>query len=357
MEKYHSAATSLIAAARACADTKGITLSGEAEVQYLYTPDRPRQVIFAADKDGASGWFAYWQDPRVRRNVSGTQYLRSCLKESETVTAPASSEPRLAVPELVDGEEFDRHNGWLLTKGLPADASANALRIPGNTEIAEAVTLVICLNKAIRAPQLPEHLKDFEEQGSAYGQMVTQLGTWERLAGDGEHRRGKERLFPKGLDDLPFDESLERLHATYGSRGVAREPKLAHGMFCASALFFSPTPNDQRLWLNPFHCGHVGLKNELYDLGIMAWDAVLTDRLTTFEVMQDSIRSWQGAAKHRAVALGCAEARFDEVFVAAMIERCLGTLLADLGATGRPAHEIAGQAKAVRGVLNWLLRQ
>ncbi len=314
------------------------------EVRDYYVKDSPRIAIIKGMHDGLPSLFVRWNDERPRRAVAAHKYCQDMLTKSSI----------LAIPKLRQGVDFDDKSGWAIIEPLPQ--GAQKIERAGTTEaisqwVGWAVEIARCFYQNAAFP------RSLVKPESAQAAIMMRLTFWITKLGTGEGIRmaaGQEKLFPGGLDDILYSQACEQIHRVFGPGGLASNTTFGHGHLLPGHLY--QVPGEERVWLSPFDLGHMDWKLPGWDWSMMAWANVLMNRNNSVLMMLADLDIWMRAARPHCRAFGLTEKSMMEVMRAAILERCLGTLIADLGATGDSSPETIQHRDRVMSVLkNYLL--
>ena len=315
------------------------------EVRDYYTNDSPRLAIIKGMYDGQPSLFVRWNDERPRRAVAAHQFCDAALIHS----------PILVIPKLRKGVDFDDKSGWSIIEPLPQGAQ-KIERARTSAAISEQVSWAVEVARCFNPNA--DFSKSLAKPESAEVSIMTRLAFWITKLGTGEGIRsaaGQDKLFPGGLDDILYSEACQQIHRVFGPGGLAPNTTFGHGHLLPGHLY--QVPSEKLVWLSPFDLGHMDWKLPGWDWSMMTWASTLMNRDNTALMMLADLDLWMTAARPYYRELGWTEKNMVQVMMAALLERCLGTLIADLGATGDCSEATLKHRDRIMEVLkNLLLR-
>ena len=321
--------------AKEVAEERKITLG---EILYSPAPNHGedfRNVIFDATWNNQPAVLKMYDDHRL---IHESESLVSFHKRNTCAT--------LTAPKLFDSGIIDHRRGWVLMERMPNDSQRFSVPMSDNDR---EKFLDIFVDYRTHFPTTPDRpLNAIEQLSSAEFQKLRLHRWYERAAlADVERKR-------KGQPEtLPVSELLPLYYSAMNivSTGFANRPMIwCHGHFKPQEVFII----NGRPYITDF--GHMSMFPEGYELGFIIWADYLTTPSRTVLAAEwiAGLESWIEAMITMAKKLHYQEP--EQLVRASVVERLLGTILADVCAREFPLGEIKNRLVMLMPALEKLVR-
>lgn len=301
-----------------------------------YSPDKIRNVIFTGTYKKHPAVLKVYDDPRITDEPVSLETFNKNNKSKILIA------PRLYTYQIVSPQK-----GWLIMEKLPE--GGNLFRSPLDfNERAKFLELFLEYRKNF--PSEPTRPLTLAEHLSAQEFHIFRINRWFQLAYNKE-----EELVMKGgrriLDTKKFLPPYERGLAVIRKEFKHRKMIWCHGHFKPNEIYKSPNKNQYFL----IDFAHTKMYPEGYELAFMIWSDYLipADWTIDYKKWKQGVCSWLANLKPLGQKLKIKN--FPPLLKAAMVERILGTVLADVCATNRPRKEKVGRVSLLSKLLQELV--
>ena len=232
----------------------------------------------------------------------------------------------LTAPQLYDYKIISKHQGWLIMEKLPA------------------------LGKFFKPPLTPQKRKEFLKIFLEYKKYFPQrphrkLHPYEKLSADKFNLKKLNHWLKlsKIKSIKNYQASLNLINKEFSKRKM----QWVHGHFKPQEIYY--TPKLKKYYLTDF--AHVKKYPEGYELAFIIW----ADQLMTDPKNHRGVYTWIKELKPIAHKLKIKN--FDSLIKASLVERILGTIIADIGATNKSQTQKDKLAKPLYQLLEKLLAE
>lgn len=302
---------------------------------YYYTEDKIRSLVFSGQYQNKPAVLKIYDDPRLTDEPLALQSFNE-TNESEILKAP-----KLYAHELISPKK-----GWLIMEQLPE----NSRPFQRPLKPAERpLFLELFLEYRRNFPKEPHRSLTLLENLPDHLFHIFRINRWFQLANDKEAELmaagEKPVLDPKNFLPL-YQKALEKISQEFSHRKMI----WSHGHFNPAEVF--KHPNKNAYYLTDFM--HTKMYPEGYELGLIIWsDWIMNAWQISYAKWRKGIDQWLNQMGKVAEELKINE--FFPLIQVSLIERCLGTILADICATDRPQQEKMKHLALVYKFLNELL--
>ncbi|HCM67611.1 MAG TPA: hypothetical protein DIS62_01235 [Candidatus Kerfeldbacteria bacterium] len=286
-----------------------------------YASGMVRNVIFAGIFRGIRAVLKIYNDPRTTDEPLALRTFNQNNK-SELLKAPPLYAYEVTTP----------FSGWLIMEHLPLGGKFFHSPITA----AERRTFLSVYEEYRRNfPMKPTRSLHLAEYLPAHEYHAYRISRWLQLANDAEERRppNKRRLDMKRF--LPrYEQGMRIIRNEFSKRSMM----WCHGHFKPKEIY--TVRDGSKFYLTDF--AHAKMYPEGYEFAFMIWaDHLLSGTWKQpYKQWKKGIDAW--IKDTRPVARRFNVRRFDALMRASLIERIIGTLLADLCASERPEEERVG---------------
>jgi len=285
-----------------------------------YTPDNVRNIIFSGTYQGKPAVLKVYDDPRTTDEpISQKNFIQN--NKSKILTAP----------QLYAYDTVSPKKGWLIMEKLPENGQF--FKSPMNNENRQRF-LQIYLEYRKNFPLTPTRKLSLAEQLPAHEYHLFRISRWFQLANDREAaqvKSGKPKLL-KPAEFIPrYQAGLAVIRKVFSTRKMI----WCHGHFKPKEIYRVNGTN--KYYLTDF--AHTKMYPEGYEFGFMVWSDHLlgADWQMDYPAWKKGIWSWQTDFEPIAQTLQIQD--FPTLAKASLVERVLGTILADVCAADRPEQE------------------
>lgn len=322
--------------AKEVAQETGFSLEGGIYRDY-YSADHARGAIYEGEYKSKSAVLKLWDDPR------GTD---------EPVALEAfhkSNESKLIVaPELYKYEILSPNRGWMIVEKLPENGSFMPVPIidqEGKNEFAK-----LYLEYRKNFPTEPHRTLVLAENLSPSEFHTYRILQWFRLANDKELARelAKEAKALSPEEFVPrYQKALQVIRDEFADRKMI----WCHSHFKPSEVY--KVNDENKYYLIDF--AHTSLKPEGYEPAFVIWGNHIVDGDWTqdYKEWRKQIEEWLNAFSSIKDELEWND--FDNLMRASLLERCLGTILADITASDRSYDEKTKRVELIYKLIDDLL--
>lgn len=300
-----------------------------------YNRDYIRSAVYAGAWEGKPAVLKLYDDTRLTNEPLALETFNR-NNQSNVLRAPAVYRFSVETPK----------RGWFIMERLPEGGSffQSPLSKP---EKATFVQLYVEYRKLF--PTLPTRPLTLAEHLPAVEYHRTRIAQWLRLANDKEEERamkGQSPLLPPAEFLSRYLKALAAITKEFSTRRMV----WCHGHFKPNELYGT---QDERYYLMNF--AHTKMFPEGYEVAFIVWADCLMigDWKVPYERWRQDIEEWKMLFEAQKEALGIK--RFDDLWRASLLERCIGTILADFTASDLPREEQEARISYVYRLLDELL--
>ncbi|MDA3840528.1 MAG: phosphotransferase [Patescibacteria group bacterium] len=281
-----------------------------------YEENNLRNLIYSGIYKGKPAILKYYADPRITDEPISLSSFLLCNK-SKILTAP----------KLYKKEIVSPHEGWFISEMIPRGFDCFK-RLSNREDRKEFLNIYLEYRNNFPKKQTRKLL--LVEKLSADNFHIFRINRWLELAQNVEARRqieNKKLLLNEEFLKL-YEESIEVIRKDFKNRGMV----WCHGHFKAHELFFSK--DKDKYYLIDF--AHTAMYPEGYELASIVWSDYLMDSEkwnTPFNKWKLGVYEWINDIEH--VAKETKIKKYKILIKASLIERILGTILADITSSSR----------------------
>lgn len=304
--------------ARQVANQQGFKIQREIYRGSFYTKDQVRNLIYAGEFKGQPAVLKIYSDRRL------TDEPRSLAAFNQRNKSRVVVAPRVFASHISSG-----HEGWMIVERLPAGGAFFTQPLPADQR---AEFLEVYREYRKNFPQRATRPLTLPERLSASEFTSLRLARWLNLATEQEAAQ-----VLAGQTSLLTSKDLERFQSgsDFVRRGFQNVPLVwCHGHFKPHEIYKTA---DGRYYLIDF--AHTHLFPQGYEFGFLVWADQLMSltRKTTAASLLKNIQAWQTLFVPVARELGWKN--FSRLATVNLVERLLGTVMADIAASDRPRLE------------------
>lgn len=282
-----------------------------------YKKDHVRSMMFSGTYAYEQATMKVYDDPRG-----------SGEPKAVSLHAAHNSSEQIQGPTILSSDMIDTHKGWFITR--TSDVLQHLFTSPLSPEVRRHF-LKLFLEYRTHLSIEPLRQLHLREYLPAHEFHAMRLGNWFRLAMEAERERETPLLDPSEL--IPrYTRVMDIIRKTFATRRMI----WSHGHFKPDSLLFSPDSGTYTL----IDFAHSGMYPEGYELTFMLWADTLMDGDYTQEYSQwrAQVDGWLEDLQPIAEHLGIED--YDELIHASLLERIMGTILADITASDKPRDEL-----------------
>jgi hypothetical protein len=298
----------------------GFVLGKEIYQGEYYSPDRIRNLIFEGQYQNKTAVLKVYDDPRLTDEPVAQDTFNKKNKSKI-----------LRAPEVYNYEITSPKKGWLIMEKLPENGYF--LKQPLDPKERKQF-LELYLEYRKNSPSKPTRVLTLAENLPAHEFHTFRISRWFQLATDKEAELvmsgQKPILKPKKF--IPrFEKGLTLIRQEFKRRKMV----WCHGHFKPHEIF--KVSERGIYYLTDF--AHSKMYPEGYEFGFIIWaDWIMSANWRmTYPQWKKGIDEW--LAEFQWLAKKLKIKRFQSLMKASLVERSLGTILADICATDRPAEE------------------
>jgi len=299
---------------------------------YYYSKENLRNVIYSGIYKNKPAVLKIYDD---FRNTDEPISLNNFNKINKSKT--------LIAPKLYKYKLLSAKKGWLIMEKLPE--KAKFFKSPlGQKERKEFLKLYLEYRKNF--PQRPTRKLSLVENLPADKYHTFRINRWLQLANDKEIKIKNSTLKPEQF--IPrFEKAIEIISKEFGNRKMV----WCHGHFKPKEIFKT---NDNLYYLTDF--AHTKLYPEGYELAFIIWaDYLMAENWgLSYNIWKQGIFSWIEDVEIIAKELKIKE--YQSLIRASLIERIIGTILADVCASDRPKLEKNKRLKLLYNLFDDLVK-
>ncbi len=285
-----------------------------------YLKDNLRNIIYSGFYRNKPAILKYYNDPRITDEpISLSSFLIN--NKSRILTAP----------KLYKKKIISVYEGWFIAERIP-DSFENFKSSLSKQDRKEFFKIYFEYRKNFPKKQTRELY--LIEKLSAENFHIFRINRWLELAQKSEAKQAtKNREIFLGKKFLKlYEKSIQEIRKEFKGRKMI----WCHGHFKAHEIFFNKKRD--KYYLIDF--AHTSMYPEGYELAFMAWSDYLMNSEKwnlPFNRWRMGIYEWindlEGVAKELEIE------KYKNLIRASMIERIIGTILADITASDRPDNE------------------
>ncbi len=301
-----------------------------------YAKEDVRNVIYEGLYQGKLAVLKVYDDPRHSDEpISQKRYL----EDNASVI--------LTAPEVYAYEIVTPNKGWFIMEKLPESGSFFTTPLSENDR-KEFLNIFVEYRKNFPRKATREIL--LVENLPAHEFCAFRIGRWLEFVTKQELKsifKDEQPLLDRNVFIPLYAKAMEVLRLEFSKR----EMIWCHGHFKPQEIY---KVSDDKYYVTDF--AHTRLYPEGYEFGFIIWADYLmsADWSESYESWKRGVRVWFDALRPVADELGIA--RYDDLIRASMIERVLGTILADVHASDIPnknkIHRIEYLQKLLRELIN-----
>jgi hypothetical protein len=291
----------------------GFKLEEEIYRAGYYSPNKIRNIIFAGQFDNKPAVLKIYDDPRLSDEAI-----------SQITFNKVNKSAKLRALEVYTHEMISPQKGWLIMEKLPEGSKAFSTPLADRRKFAE-----LYYEYRINFPTEPTRPLVLAERLPASEYNAFRISRWLEITTikDAELvMSGREELF-KAEDLIPrYVKAQELIRKEHKDRKMV----WCHGHFKPQELFDSP--NNDSYFLTDF--AHTKLYPEGHELAFIIWaDWLMSSGYSLpYSEWKKGIEGWIKELDPIAKKLGIKN--YESLIIANIVERTLGTLLADISGNG-----------------------
>lgn len=285
---------------------------------HYYAKNRPRNALYTCLYRGHKTVLKVYDDPRETHEGSSLEYF---LKHNTSSL--------LTAPKLFSFREHSPHHGWLLMEHLPDGGSFFPQPLAENDR---AFFLDLFFEYREHFPKKPPQKISFVESLRADIFHLYRINRWLELA-----QESRAACWPRDFHPL-FAQALDVIRAEFSDRPMI----YCHGHFKPHELYRS---REGKYYLTDF--AHAQMRPVGYELAFIVWaDQMMSqDWKLPYAKWPSGIFAWEELIGHT------------NLLTASLIERILGSILADVIASERPIVEKKTRLALLIKLLKHYIRQ
>lgn len=284
---------------------------------FYYSKDNLRNIIFSGRYKGKPAILKFYNDVRI---TDEPKSLENFLKHNKSKS--------LKAPSLYKKHIISPFSGWFIAEKIPNDFH-NTKKTLSQKERGEFLEIFLEYRKNF--PLRPERNLFLVEKLSADNFHIFRINRWLELAQKKEaesYFKNKKFILDKAFLNL-YERALEKIKKEFKSR----EMIWCHGHFKPHEVFF----NQEKTKYYLIDFAHTAMFPEGYELAFMAWADYLlaSDKWDLpYSKWKVGAYEWISDLEILAKKLGFKNRR--SLIRISMVERLLGTILADIVASDKP---------------------
>jgi len=280
-----------------------------------YRGKQPRNAIFLGSYRGKKAALKIYDDPRESDEPLALARFNKINKSKI-----------LAAPELYKYEVFSAKRGWLIMERLPAGARAFTSPL---AEKARSEFIKVFLEYRKIFPSRPQRKLTLAERLPPEKFHLYRINRWLALAHSHEAESGQVILKANEFNDR-FAKATAIIEKEFANRKMI----WCHGHFKPPEIFKTTAG---KYYLTDF--AHSNLYPEGYEFAFIIWaDYIMAaDWRQNYGKWKKGINDLTKELRPVAGKLGIK--KYDQLMKASLLERALGTILADICATDKPKKE------------------
>ncbi len=301
-----------------------------------YTPDSERNVIYSGTYNDKPAVLKVYDDPRLLDEPLSLKLFNENNK-SEI----------LAAPQLYAYDVVSSNKGWLIMEKLPEEGKF--FKSPLSPEERKEF-LEFFMEYRRNFPESPTRELYLAENLPSHEYHVFRINRWMSLATYKEKElimKGEERVLnPEEFIPL-YQKGLEVIRKEFCQRKMI----WSHGHFKPKEIY---KVSSDKFFLTDF--AHTKMYPEGYEFGFMIWadHFMAVDWKIDYKEWRKGVFSWIEDLRHIAEEIKIED--YDNLIKASLIERILGTILADICATERLREEKLKRIDLLYRLFNELIK-
>ncbi len=328
--------TSLDVWAKKISEKNGFVPKKEIRRAYYYATNRIRCLILSGKYQNKPAILKIYNDPRISEEPLA-QIKFNQQNKSKIIRAPKVYKYELVSPQ----------KGWLIMEKIPE--TAISFKRPLKPEQRKEF-IKIYLEYRNNFPTKPNRKLSLSENLPAHKFHAFRIARWFQLANDKEAEivmSGQKSI----LNPKQFIPRYEKGLALIDKEFKNKKMIWSHGLFNPTKIFKDQA--EDIYYLLDF--GHNKMYPEGYELSFIIWSDWLleADWQMNYTDWQKGVDQWLSELKPIAKKLKIKQ--FSSLMRAGLVERCLGTILADISATDRPRREKEKRIALIYRLLDELL--
>jgi len=298
----------------------GFVSKKEIRRAYYYATDRLRSLILAGQYKNKPAILKIYDDPRISEEPLA-QIKFNQQNKSKILRAPQVYKYEMVSPQ----------NGWLIMEEIPK--TAVSFKRPLKPEQRKEF-IKVYLEYRENFPVRPNRRLNLTETLPSHKFHTFRIARWFQLANDKEAEiaLANKKTFIDPKKFIPkYIKGLSIIDKEFKNRKMV----WSHGLFNPTKIFKDQTKGIYYL----LDFGHNKMYPQGYELSFIIWADWLIEAnwRMKYPDWKKGIDQWLG--KLEPVAKKLRMENFQSLMRASLVERCLGTILADIGATDRPRKE------------------
>src|SRR3989338_253951 len=317
------------------AKSSGFDLGKEIYRGNYYSPNRIRNIMF---------------DGRYKNKAAILKIYNDAWLSDEPISQitfnQVNTSKLLIAPEVYKYKIESARQGWLIMEKLPKEGAFFTQPIKNKQEFAD-----LYLEYRLNFPQQPTRNLTLAENLRADEFHIFRISRWLELATvqEAEKALAGEKVLLNPKEFIPkFEKGLNIIHKEFSQRQMI----WCHGHFKPHELF--KMPNENLCYLTDF--AHSKMYPEGYEFGFIIWADWLmsADWNLSYKKWKTGVDEW--LKQLRPVAEKLKIKNFDNLIIASIIERVIGSILADICAGERPRIEKEKRIKLLYPLLDDIFR-
>jgi len=309
----------------------GFNLGKEIHRGSYYSPDKIRNIIFEGEYKSKPAVLKIYDDPHLTDEPI-SQITFNKINTSKLLTAPKVYKYKVESPQ----------QGWLIMEKLPKEGEFLTQPFKNKEEF-----VALYLEYRLNFPKQPTRTLTLAENLRADEFHIFRINRWLELATakEAETTLSTKNPLLNPKEFMPrFEKGLNVIRKEFRKRKMI----WCHGHFKPHELF--KMPDENLYYLTDF--AHNKMYPEGYEFGFIIWADWLmsADWNLPYEKWKAGIDEWAKQLKPIAKELNIKN--FDSLMIASLIERIIGSILADICASERPKIEKEKRVKLLYRLLD-----
>lgn len=319
--------------AKKVAIENGFVLEEKLHQGTYYAADFVRDAVWGGTWNGKPAVLKLYDDPRMSDEPRALEAFHRLVGNG-----------RLTAPALYASKMETVKRGWLITERLPE----GGIFFKSPLSQAEKILFFdVYLEYRKFFPYMPTRPLTLAEQLPAAEFHRFRMAQWFRLAHEKEEERranGQPLLLHATEFLSRFVKAMKIMDAEFAHRNMI----WCHGHFKPQEVYRA----QEKFYVTDF--AHTKMYPEGYELAFIVWaDCLMANWKTSYESWKAGIDTWIKIFRDKQEAVGFV--RFDELLRVSLVERALGTILADVTGADRPHDEAEKRLSDLHHLLDELL--
>lgn len=304
---------------------------------YYYTPDKVRSLVFEGVYQNKPAVLKVYNNPYpIDEPIALNSFNR--VNKSKILKAP----------EVYADEIISPRTGWLIMEKLPGSGQFFKSPLKPNQR-KQFINLYLEYRRTF--PSKPTRKLTLSENLSADEFHIYRINRWFQLANDKELEIAAigEKPILKPEEFIPrFKKGINLIRREFKNRKMI----WCQGHFKPNQVFQAP---GNVYYLTDF--GHTKMYPEGYELGLIIWAdwMMVSNENLPYNKWKEGINDWLD--KFRVVASKLRIKKFQSLMKASLVERSLGTILADICATNQPRKKKTKRISLIYQLLDEIMEQ